>query len=114
MRASKNSLFSSEVVAYELYEQIKQKEKELVDVEVGEVFYTTFLEGNPIYITGRGLVYTSDKVMEIGDWIVDELSGKTYEIVAIEQRRVMMSPSKVVPPFWLCSQTMLYSIFGGN
>lgn len=29
----KNSLFSSEVVAYELYEQIKQKEKELEEMK---------------------------------------------------------------------------------
>ena len=29
----KNSMFSSEVVAYELYEQIKQKEKELEELK---------------------------------------------------------------------------------
>ncbi len=97
-----------------LDDEIDKLEKELVDVEVGEVFYTTFLEGNPIYITGRGLVYTSDKVMEIGDWIVDELSGKTYEIVAIEKRRVMMSPSKVVPPFGYVLRLCYISIMEGT
>lgn len=54
---------------------------------------------NPIYITGRGLVYISDEVMKIGDIILDESSKKYYRITGIEQRRVMMDPPKLIPPY---------------